>query len=254
MLASHMAVLIIPVMAGAVLGVSFGVATYDDQKDAIYDSDSLDPTKVLDLSGEPPDVRLLPPAGSQKTAALYASSLTSNGSPALGSSTAGVTMIEWGDYQCTYCYLFHNSTLDAIKATYVDSGEVRVIFKDFALNGADSVLAAAASHCAGDQSRYWEYHDTLYANWGGERTGWVTQDALDAFASATGLDVPEFKKCMASEAHIQAVADAYVAGQMIGIDATPSFIIFNDTHAVKIRGNQPLEVFLNAIERLRTDT
>ena len=66
---------------------------------------------------------------------------------------------------------------------------MRLVFKDFALNGPDSALAAEASRCAAEQSRYWEYHDVLYRNWGGERTGWITAKALAAFAGSAGLDV-----------------------------------------------------------------
>lgn len=187
-----------------------------------------------------------PDAGS----ALTASVLTAGGSPALGDAAAEVTMVEWGDYQCTYCYLFHNGTLQHIKDSYVDTGKVRLVFKDFALNGPDSALAAEASRCAAEQSRYWEYHDMLYRNWGGERTGWITMEVLDAFAESVGLDVQEFERCMESGRHRGAVAESYRAGQDIGIDATPSFMIFDDKNVVKIRGNQPQEVFVGAIEGL----
>ena len=182
--------------------------------------------------------------------ALYASDITIGGSPTYGDQNAAVTMVEWGDYQCTYCHLFHNQTLNQIKTAYVDTGEVKIIFMDFALNGPDSVLAAAAAHCAGDQSRYWEYHDILYQNWGGERTGWITTDALDGFATSAGLDAKEFESCMNASTHTDRVDEMYRAGQAIGIDATPSFLIFNDTHAIKIRGNQQAAVFVDAIERL----
>ena len=181
---------------------------------------------------------------------LTASVLTAGGSPALGDAAAEVTMVEWGDYQCTYCYLFHNGTLQYIKGAYVETGKVRLVFKDFALNGPDSALAAEASRCAAEQSGYWRYHDALYRNWGGERTGWITAGALGTFAESAGLDVPEFERCMESERHRDAVAESYRAGQDIGIDATPSFMVFDDKNVVKIRGNQPQEVFVGAIEDL----
>ena len=181
---------------------------------------------------------------------LTASGMIAGGSPVLGDAAAEVTMVEWGDYQCTYCYLFHNGTLQHIKDSYVDTGKVRLVFKDFALNGPDSALAAEASRCAAEQSGYWEYHDMLYHNWGGEKTGWITAEVLDTFAESTGLDVPEFERCMESGRHRDAVAESYRAGQDIGIDATPSFMIFDDKNVVKIRGNQPQEVFVGAIEGL----
>lgn len=205
---------------------------------------------VSQAYNEPPGagapIRGAPDAGP----ALTASVLTAGGSPALGDAAAEVTVVEWGDYQCTYCYLFHNGTLQHIKDAYVETGKVRLVFKDFALNGPDSALAAEASRCAAEQSRYWEYHDVLYRSWGGERTGWITAEALAAFAGSSGLDVSEFEACLESGRHRDAVAESYRAGQDIGIDATPSFMIFDDKNVVKIRGNQPQEVFVGAIEEL----
>ena len=186
-------------------------------------------------------------------ALLTASSLTGGGSPILGDPDAPITIVEWGDYQCTYCYLFHNNTLGLVIDEYVDTGKARMIFKDFALNGPDSALAAAASHCANDQSMYWEYHDELYRNWGGENTGWVTRDSLGSIASTVGLDMQEFSRCMDLQKHAQKVQGLYKSGQKIGIDATPSFIIFDDIHAIKVVGNQPFEVLVGAVERLKSD-
>ncbi len=181
---------------------------------------------------------------------LTASNLKSGGSPVMGDPKAPVTILEYGDYQCTFCYRFHQTTLNAIQEKYVKAGRVNVIFKDFALNGPDSVLAAEASHCAGDQGRYWQYHDEIYENWGGERTGWVTRDSVAGFAGSVGLNLEEFSDCLDRQRYRGAVLDMYRAGQEIGVDATPSFFIFNDERVIKIRGNQPLEVFEKAIDGL----
>jgi len=179
-----------------------------------------------------------------------ASALTDGGSPVMGATDAGITILEWGDYQCTYCYMFHDTTLNHIIENYVDAGEVRIVFKDFPLNGPDSLLAAEASHCAGDQGLYWKYHDELYGNWGGERTGWITRGSLSEFAHSAGLDATVFEGCMDAQKYREKVELLYREGQNLGIDATPSFLIFNDTSMVKIRGNQPLDVFVMAIEGL----
>ena len=104
---------------------------------------------------------------------LTASNLIDNGSPILGNSNAEITILEWGDYQCTFCYKFHQNTLDVINEEFIKTGKVKLVFKDFPLNGPDSFLAAEASYCAEDQGKYWQYHDELYKNWGGERTGWI---------------------------------------------------------------------------------
>ncbi len=189
--------------------------------------------------------------GSPAQRAPTADMLRTGGSPVLGDPDAPVTVLEYGDYQCTFCYRFHQSTLDQLHARYVDKGKVNIVFKDFALNGPDSVLAAEASRCAGDQGAYWEYHDALYDNWGGERTGWVTPDALRGFAAQIGgIDQAAFAECLGGHAHRDAVIRSYHDGQQVGIDATPSFIVFNDHRAVRIVGNQPVSVFERTIDGL----
>ena len=181
---------------------------------------------------------------------LTKSKLIENGSPILGNNNAPITILEWGDYQCTFCYKFHETTLSKLKENYIDTGKVMMVFKDFPLNGQDSVLAAEASYCANDQGKYWEYHDELYKNWGGERTGWVTKYTLTAFANTVGLDSNEFISCLDERKYQQKVQQLHEFGKDIGIDATPSFLVFNDEKMIKIRGNQPLEVFIQTIETL----
>ena len=75
---------------------------------------------------------------------LTESKLIQNGSPIIGNPSAPITILEWGDYQCTYCYKFHTSTLNSIKQDFIETGKVKLVFKDFPLNGPDSILAAEA--------------------------------------------------------------------------------------------------------------
>ncbi|QDI88083.1 disulfide bond formation protein DsbA [Candidatus Nitrosopumilus sp. SW] len=184
------------------------------------------------------------------TKKLTPSKLIEDGSPVLGDNNASITILEWGDYQCTFCYKFHQNTLNVINENFVKTGKVKLVFKDFPLNGPDSVLAAEASYCANDQEMYWEYHDELYKNWGGERTGWITRDSLDNFASNVGLDLEIFNTCLNEQKYQDKVNALYEFGREIGIDATPSFLVFNGEEIIKIRGNQPLEVFLKTIGEL----
>ena len=181
---------------------------------------------------------------------LTISKLIENGSPIMGDPNAPITIIEWGDYQCTYCYKFHQSTLIVINEEFIKTGKVKVVFKDYPLNGADSKLAAEASYCAHDQDKYWKYHDQLYENWAGERTGWITREALTKFAESINLNTVEFNKCLDENKYKNKINSIYEFGNEIGIDATPSFLVFNDEKIIKIRGNQPLEVFLKTFDEL----
>ena len=104
--------------------------------------------------------------------------------PALGSNDAKVTIVEFGDYHCTWCHNWHETTKDAVIANYISAGKARFLqglpINDLA-NRASS-KAAEAPYFAADQGKYWEYHDTPYKNWRGENTGWVTTASLKQFA------------------------------------------------------------------------
>ena len=181
---------------------------------------------------------------------LTSTKLIENGSPFMGNPNAPITILEWGDYQCTFCYKFHQNTLDIINEDFIKTGKVKIIFKDFPLNGLDSKLAAEASYCAQDQEKYWKYHDELYKNWEGERTGWITRESLTKFAEIVEIDVEKFNKCLDDHKYENKVNLLYEFGKEIGINATPSFLVFNDQKMIKIRGNQPLEVFLKTFDEL----
>jgi protein-disulfide isomerase len=175
---------------------------------------------------------------------ITSKALIQNGSPILGNPDAPITILEWGDYQCTYCYKFHQNSLNIIFEDYIQTGKVKLVFKDFPLNGDDSVLGAQATHCANDQNKFWEFHNELYDNWKGERTGWITRESLSEFAKNIELDVEQFDNCIEDLTYLDKVSTNHEFGKEIGIDATPSFLVFNDEKMIKIRGNQPLEVFL----------
>jgi len=182
--------------------------------------------------------------------AITISKLIENGSPIMGDPKATITILEFGDYQCTFCYKFHQDTLDIIHKEFIKTGKVKMVFKDFPLNGPDSKLAAEASYCAHDQDMYWKYHDQLYENWAGERTGWITRESLSEFAESVNLDTVKFNKCLDENKYKNKINLIYEFGNEIGIDATPSFLVFNEEKIIKIRGNQPLEVFLKTFDAL----
>jgi len=178
------------------------------------------------------------------------SKLIENGSPIKGDPSAPITILEWGDYQCTFCYKFHQNTLDIINEDFIKTSKVKLVFKDYPLNGPDSLLAAEASYCAQDQEKYWQYHDELYKNWGGERTGWITRESLSIFAESIDLNLDEFNDCLDNHTYKDRASIHYQFGNELGIDATPSFLVFNEGKIIKIRGNQPLDVFLKTFDEL----
>ena len=186
----------------------------------------------------------------QKSNLLNKEKLLENTPPIIGDVDAKITILEFGDYQCTFCYKFHQQTLEKIKESYIDTGKVNYTYKDFPLNGLDSILAAEASFCANEQGKYWEYHDTIFNNWAGERTGWITSNSLLDFAEQNKLNVNEFTGCVNNHKYTQKVIENQKFAENIGINATPSFLIFNDEKLVRVIGAQPIEKFVDAIQQI----
>ena len=128
--------------------------------------------------------------------------------------------------------------------------KLKILFKDFTIIGPDSLSAAHIAHCVGEQGKFWEFHNTLYNNWGGENTGWITENVLQGFARDVGLNMDEFSQCLENSEYRQKVLDNEQFAREIGINATPSFLIFNDSELYRIIGAQPFDRFEQAIQEL----
>ena len=172
------------------------------------------------------------------------------GSTILGNPNAKITIVEFGDYQCTFCYKFHDETMKKINEVYIKTENVNFIYKDFPLNGKQSILASEASYCAQKQNKFWEYHDILYNNWGGENTGWITEKVLLGFAKNLELNLDDFSNCLRNSEFRQKVLDNEQFGKDIGINATPSFLIFNENEVYRIIGAQSFEKFEQVFQEL----
>ncbi|HUS05139.1 MAG TPA: thioredoxin domain-containing protein [Bryobacteraceae bacterium] len=155
-----------------------------------------------------------------------------------GNPEAPVTIVEFSDFQCPYCQATQ-STVKAILDKY--KGKVRLGYRDFPLRQihGQAQQAAEASRCAGDQGKFWEYHDLLYANQSKLDQGGLTEQARTA-----GLDVPGFSACLASGRFKAPVDGDLQAGMIAGVSGTPAFFI----NGVLLSGNQPISEFEKAID------
>ena len=168
----------------------------------------------------------------------------SNGSPILGDPNAPITLVEFGDYQCHYCNVFFQSIEKDIVKNYVDTGKVKIIFKDYNIIGEDSVIASQGAHCANDQGLFWEYHDILYSNWTGENNGWASPENLAIFAQQIGLNMNKWSECMKKGSHSQIILKSNDDARALELTGTPAFFIINSEGKVsKLFGAQPFEVF-----------
>ncbi len=131
-----------------------------------------------------------------------------NGSPILGSESAPITIVEFGDYQCEACYAWFHTTRDTLIDNYVETGKAKLLFVDLPFLGRDSPMAAQASYCAEDQGQYWEYHEMLYTFQDGHPdSGWADRDRLNSFAFSLDMNIDEFNAilCFCSNDRINAL-------------------------------------------------
>jgi protein-disulfide isomerase len=157
--------------------------------------------------------------------------------PFRGPADAPITIIEFSEYQCPFCARV-TPTLKQIEEKY--GSKVRIVFKDFPLpNHAQAPKAAEAAHCAGEQGKYWQLHDRLFAN-----QQQLQVPELKAHAGAVGLDQAAFDQCLDSGKHAASVQADIDLGAGMGVQSTPTIYI----NGRVVTGAQPLGVFTSVID------
>ena len=203
-----------------------------------------DISNPIELKIEPtPTVQQIGPAK------ITLNTFLANGSPILGNMDAPITLIEFGDYQCHFCNVFFHSTEGDILKNYVETGKVKMIFKDYNIIGPDSVNASHGAHCANDQGLFWEYHDILYSNWTGENNGWASSENLGKFAQEIGLDMDIWSECMLNGKHSQTILGSNEDAKSLELTGTPAFFVIGpDGKTTRLFGAQPYETFEKVFE------
>ena len=176
-----------------------------------------------------------------------------NGSPPLGSESAPITIVKFGDYQCEACYYWFHNTRSTLIDNYIETGKAKLVFVDLPFLGRDSITAAQASYCAEDQGKYWEYHTMLYTFQEVEAydSGWADRDRLNAFASSLDMNMDEFNECMDSSKYKNRVKANFDEAVRNGVQSTPTFILISqDGKTEMFAGAQPYSVFAATIESM----
>ncbi len=153
--------------------------------------------------------------------------------PSKGDVRAPVKIVKFEDFECPFCKAVQPTLAELVKKY---DGKVRIFHKDLPLNEIHpkAELAAEAARCAGDQGKYWQYHDTLYKN-----SPKLSPTDLKAYAKEIGLNSESFDQCLASGKHSSGVQQDLNEGAQLGLTGTPAFFI----NGREISGAQPLEVF-----------
>jgi protein-disulfide isomerase len=143
-----------------------------------------------------------------------------------GSTDAQVELWEFADYQCPACQLFAGQVKPQIDLAYVETGQVKYVFYDFPLAmHPNAFIAARAARCAGEQERYWDYHDELFRNqadWQG--SGSPTRD-FQGYAEGLGLDGDAFRGCVDSDRFADVVTANMHLGQELRVSGTPTLMV-----------------------------
>ena len=154
----------------------------------------------------------------------------------LGNPQAKITLFLYEDFQCPYCGKFFSEVETNIRDTYVKSGDVQLVYRDFPFLGTfvkpyieandESIHSAEAARCAEDQGKFWEYHDYLLGHQNGENQGNFSTPHLKSFAKSLGLDTAVFGKCIDSGKYTQAITDSKNEASVAGVTGTPrGFIV-----------------------------
>ena len=143
----------------------------------------------------------------------------------VGPADAPAQMDVWADYQCPGCGIFSRDVEPRLINQYVRQGKLRMTYHDFAFLGQESLDAAVAARCAGDQGQFWHYMQYVYANQRGENLGQFSRAFLDSVARELGLDMNAFSSCLADSKAKQAVADETNQGGAIPVSSTPTLIV-----------------------------
>jgi protein-disulfide isomerase len=149
---------------------------------------------------------------------------------AVGNADAPVTIEVWSDFQCPSCGAFAKSMEPDLIEEFVRPGTARLAYRDFAFidggkPGGESQQAAAAARCAGEQNKFWQYHDYLFENQKGENKGAFRRERLDQVAQAVGLDMTAYGSCMSGDAPEQATQAETAVGKAAGVNSTPTLAV-----------------------------
>lgn len=172
------------------------------------------------------------------------------GGPWLGSKDAPLTLVEFTDYQCTFCQRFHEATFPELKKKYIDTGKIRFASRDMPLEfHSNASRAAEAARCAGDQGEFWEMRDRLISN-----ASRLSPGDVAGYAQALKLDTLQFRTCMDTGKYAKTVQKDAAVAESLGVTGTPSFLVGKSTHegvsGVILVGALPIEAFDEKLKEL----
>src|SRR3990167_5472637 len=180
--------------------------------------------------------------------------------PVMGDKNAPLTMVEFSDYECPFCKRYFDQTLPEIKKDYVDSGKLKIVFRDLPLSFHDPMATteAIAANCAREQggdSKYFQFHDEMFKRTTSNGDG-LDRAEIDKIAADVGLNASNFKTCLDTEKYKDEVSKDLSDASNVGADGTPTFFIGkseagNKITGTKLMGAQPYSAFKTIIDGIK---
>jgi len=173
--------------------------------------------------------------------------------PFKGNPNAPVTVVEFSDFQCPFCSRFFTQTLPLLEENYIDTGKIKLVYKDLPLDNLhpNARPAHIAAECADEQGMFWEYHDVLFE----KQSEWQRlsssdlQTTLIQYADDFGLQTASFEACLSSPEMADEVNADFLQAAQYGATGTPTFFIGNEKNGfIKLVGAQPYAAFQAAID------
>lgn len=163
---------------------------------------------------------------------------------ALGSADAPVVLVAYSDFACPYCATWAQETQPELVERYVDSGDLRIEWREFPYLGELSQKLSVGAVAAGEQDAFWEYQEAVFDRQAELKSASDPSGALDEIVEELGLDSERFQEDLVAQRSGIAVGHDFVEGQQIGVSATPAFVINGDP----VMGAQPLDVFVRSVD------
>jgi protein-disulfide isomerase len=210
--------------------------------------------QVLDQLAEIKKLLEKPTAAANPNVLQLPETINVEGNPSLGSASARVAIIEFTDFQCPFCGRFTEDAYPKIIADYVNTGKIRFLYRDLPLTSIHpwAQSAAVAAHCAGEQGKFWEMHNSLFTN----QRSLKPPDIADR-ATKLGLDMTRFNECINSTRYNNAIEASTKSAQQMNISGTPTFLLgtFKDNGTImkiekSIIGAYPYEKFQADLDAL----
>ena len=144
---------------------------------------------------------------------------------ALGDADAPITIVEYASWTCPACLQFHTDVIPMLKADYVETGQVRFVFREFPTPPANiSVAGFALARCAGEDN-YYDAIDDLFAAQTNIRSGGDIEGALRALGSSYGIEGEGFTECLSNKDVTYAISESVMKGDSQGVNSTPTVFL-----------------------------